>query len=198
MFNSTMGRGAHVLVLAAILPVLIMGMATGCTPRKDRSAQLRGVRMEEIRLLNRHTGVNDITMMVPEGFASEWTRENRFDKFFVYSPADTGQTQRGMLVIDVEPSPIHIIPDTAECERYRGRVADADVIWRERTITGDAGERLYQRETMTAELFPQSRIRNVSEPVMFHAFVVGSDSILVNRLTAAVETIRFQPLKPNL
>jgi hypothetical protein len=177
---------------------LIIALFTGCAKVKDRSILLRGVPTQPITMALAHTKVGDLTMRVPAGFVAEWTQEARYDKFFIYEPKDTGDVQKGMVTLDITPDPAKLIADTSKYERSIGKMGDHEIQWRERTVVGDDGSKLYQREMVTRDLFSGLENYSKDKGVVLHAFVVGSDSLLVERLTATVETIAMPPLKPNL
>ena len=182
--------------LFPILAVAALGM--GCAKVKDRSGLLRGVATQDVRLELRHTKISDLTIRIPTGFVSEWTEEAHFDKFFIYRPQDTGDVQKGMVTLDVTPNPPKMIPDTASYTRSIGHIAGHDAQWREMTVVELDGAKLYQREMVTKDIFTGLENYSNLQGLVLHAFVVGSDSLLVERLTAVVETIALPPLKPNL
>jgi hypothetical protein len=187
-----MNRNASIIL--AILAVLA---TAGCTPRKDRARLLRDVETIAVRMVNEHTGLPDFLIKVPTGFVVEWTRESRYDKYFIYNPRDSGDVQKGMAVIDVTPYPARQIPDSLKVKRSIGQMAGHDVKWTEYTV-GEPGEpALYQREMTSYAPFEEIE-KYKDHKNALHVFVVGSDQNLVEILTAAAETITILPRKPNL
>jgi len=182
----------------SILLALVVLLLPGCAKVKDRSALLRDIPTEQVRMEPRHTQVAGMTLRIPKGFVVEWTEEARYDKFYIYEPKDTGDVQQGMVTLDITPDPAKLIPDTAKYERSVGKMGEHEVQWRERTVTEPPAAKLFQREMVTRELFKDAEKYNRVEGLVLHAFVVGTDSLLVERLTATVETISLVPMKPNL
>jgi hypothetical protein len=181
-----------------ILPIALIVVLAACAKVKDRSVLLRGVAMHDVRLELKHTNITDLNIRVPAGFVSEWTEEAHYDKFFLFEPKDTGDVQQGMVTLDITPDPAKLIPDTAKYQRSVGKMGEHEVQWRERTIVNDDGSKLFQREMVTHDLFAGLEKYGKQQGLVLHAFVVGSDSNLVERLTAVVETISLPPSKPNL
>lgn len=186
----------HRVLLTLLVTVICVTSFEGCTRRKDRAELLRGIRLAELRLQPKHTDVNDMSMKAPDGFAVEWTAEAQEDKFYIYDPRDTGSVQQAMIVIDITRAPSKLIPDTAAYERSLGQASGHDVQWRERTIVDDEGTKVHQREMVTADLLADAAAGDAR--FLMHAFVVGSNETLVERLAASVETITVLPAKPNL
>lgn len=186
-------------VLLAVL--LVMLFATGCIPRKDRGELLKNVETLAVRMENTHTDVPDLLIRVPSNFVVEWTKEARYEKYFIYNPRDTGEVQKGMAIIDITPYPALHIADTAEnLEKSIGMIGGEkgrEVIWKEFTVEELGSAPLYQRETTVTGMFEEAdKFREVKHSL--HAFIVGSDPELVEVLTASVETITVLPRKPNL
>jgi hypothetical protein len=180
------------------IALLLLIIVAGCAKVKDRSVLLRGVETRQVRLELKHTKISDLSIRVPVGFMSEWTEEAHYDKFFIYMPQDTGDVQKGMITLDITPNPPKLIPDTAKYARSIGRIGEHEVPWREMTVVDDDGAKLYQREMVTKDIFTGLENYGSTSGIVLHAFVVGSDSLLVERLTAVVETLALPPLKPNL
>lgn len=181
-----------------ILLAIVLLLASGCAKVKDRSALLRDVPTEQVRMEPRHTQISGMTILIPKGFVVEWTEEARYDKFYIYEPKDTGDVQQGMVTIDITPDPAKLIPDTATYERSRGKMGEMEIQWRERSVIEPPAAKLFQREMVTRDIFKDAEKYNRHEGLVLHAFVVGTDSLLVERLTATVETIALVPMKPNL
>lgn len=190
-------RSPNAGLLLCLLGLLALS-APACARKKNRAALLKGVPTETARLENEHTGVDDMEITVPSGYVVEWTSEARHDKYYVYRPSDTAEVQRAMVVLDVTSAIVKMIPDTASYERVVGRLAGHDVEWRERTVLEIDGSRLYQREMTTREPLRSKDVYHRVERPAIHAFVVGWDEAEVERLVAAVETLRMLPMKPNL
>ncbi len=177
--------------------VLVVVLATGCASRKDRSGLLRGVKTEQLILKCAHTDLPDLTITVPAGFVADWTKEARYDNFYLFDPADTGEVQKGMIVIDVTPESRKQIPDSVDFQKFIGTLGGKDIQWRELTFVDELdSSKVYQREVQTNVLYEP--LSYVDKKMVVHAFVVGSDPKLVEILTAAVETLKVLPSKPNL
>ncbi len=187
-----MNRNA--LSVGALLAVLV---TAGCTPHKDRSKLLQDVELLTVRMVNEHTGLPDLLIKVPSGFVVEWTKEARYEKYFIYDPKDSGDVQSGMAVIDVTPYPSTLIADSLKIQRSIGDLAGANVVWKEYSIEEPGTPTLYQREMTSNKIFAEAS-KYKDEAFTMHAFVVGTDHDLVEILTASVETITVLPQKPNL
>ncbi|MEP7218663.1 MAG: hypothetical protein ABI876_07080 [Bacteroidota bacterium] len=182
--------------LVFLISILTIG---GCVPRKDRSGLLKGIKTAQVRLDPRHTELPPLEITLPDGFVASWTTEAKYDQFYIFNPADTGDVQHAMLVVEVTPYPPRQIPDSARFEKSRGGIGDIDVDWRELTIIDEIDSaKLYQREMTTGEVFKKGGGTYADKGIAFHAFVVGSDPKLVEKLTAAVETVKVLPARPNL
>lgn len=184
--------------IAVLLALLFI---TGCIPRKDRGKLLKNVETLAVRMENTHTNVPDLLIRIPSGFVVEWTKESRYEKYFIYNPKDTGEVQKGMVILDITPYPARHIADTVEnLKKSIGTIGGEDgkeVIWKEYTVEEIGSAPLYQRETTLAGLFEDAdRFKEVKNTL--HAFIVGSDPDLVELLTASVETITVLPRKPDL
>lgn len=187
-------RPAAMLLSAALL---MTGLLGACAPKKDRSALLKGIPTEKIRLEMEHTTAPDLEITVPKGFIANWAKEARYDKFYIYDPADTGVTQRGLLIVDLSPTPALSIPDSAKTDKSRGTIADESVTWRE-AVLKDETPHVHQREMVQKDLLGRYQSSDNAGPIILHAIIAGSDSTLVERLTASVESIKVLPAKPNL
>lgn len=184
-----------------IVVLIAMLFVTGCIPRKDRGELLKNVETLAVRMENTHTDVPDLLIRVPSGFVVEWTKEARYEKYFIYNPKDTGEVQKAMAIIDITPYPARHIADTAKgLKKSIGTIGGeegSEVIWKEFTVEELGSEPLYQRETTVTGLFEEAdRFKEVKN--VLHAFIVGTDPDLVEILTASVETITVLPRKPNL
>jgi hypothetical protein len=199
MFHAAGSSRARVL-LSTVTLLALMLVVTGCVRRKDRSGVLKGIRTVELHLTNRHTLAPDLVIRVPEGFVESWFEEAQYDKFYILDPSDSGETTRGTIQLDITPVPYWSIRDTAKFERTRGSIGEHDVDWRETKLTspGDTTRTIYQREMVQREIFNQLRSPDGTGELTLHALIVGSDPKLVEQLTAAVESIRVLPLKPNV
>jgi hypothetical protein len=181
----------------SFLLILILAAGAGCTQHKDRAALMRGVKTTQLQLDCKHTDLPSLLITVPSGFASDWTKEARYDKFFIFDPADTGEVQKGMILIDVTPAPPKQIPDSADYKKSLGTLNGEEVQWREMTFIEESdSSKVYQREMQTNA--PYRSLSFVDKKMVIHAFVVGSDPKLVELLTACVETLKALPSKPNL
>jgi hypothetical protein len=191
-----------------IIWVLLVCVA-GCVSKKDRSPLLKGIRTTQVTLSATRSNAPDFIVTVPEGFESEWVGEEKsdYDKFYIFNRNDTGDIQHGMAYIDIAPAPRWLIRDTADYSRSRGSIAGHDIEWREEvfdpsTEEGNAfasstGKRLFRREMISKDLIEGYHSARGEGPLLVHAFIVGSDSLLVERLTASIESIVVKP-RPNL
>lgn len=181
--------------LLLVIPLVLI--SAGCVARKDRSGLLKGIPTTQVRLEPQHTDAPDLMITLPQGFQAEWVKEARYDKFYIYNLADTGATQRALLIVDLSPTPILSIDDTAKVEKSRGDVAGNKVIWTE-SVFHDDTVNVYQRETIQRDILKIYQGTDHSGPLVLHAIVAGRDRDLVEKLTASVETIQVLPGKPNL
>lgn len=179
------------------LAILVALAAAGCAPRKDRAKLLQNVETVSVRMVNEHTGLPDFLIRVPPGFVVEWTKEARYEKYFIYNPQDTGDVQKGMAVIDVTPFPARQIPDSLKVSRSIGTMGGRDVKWTEYTVQEPGEPPLYQRETTSYDLL-KDLVKYQEEKPAIHVFVVGSDEALVEMLTASAETLSILPRKPDI
>jgi hypothetical protein len=182
------------LVCAAILAAAI----GGCTPHKDRTELLKGVRTEEVRLESKHTGGPTIVMPVPEGFGLDWTEDARHDNFILYDPKDTSTVQRGMIIVNITPFFVQH-GDTGEADRSIGKIAGAELEWRETVMPIlEGADTVFQREAVQKELLKGYPSPDKNGPLLLHVFVVGSDPKLVEMLMGCVESMKILPGKPNI
>jgi hypothetical protein len=181
--------------LLLLLVSVVLSSLSGCVSRKDRSSLLKGIATEQVTLQTVYTQFADLVLTVPEGFETERVEEGvTYDKYYIFDRVDTGDTQHGMIVLDIKSSPNWIIKDTSEYTRSKGSIGkDEDVIWREAKITTDVGKVVFQREMIQEDLLRSASSSVSDNPLFIHAFVVGSDSLLVERLTASVESIVVKP-----
>jgi hypothetical protein len=177
--------------------------------KKDRSPLLKGIKTAQVTLSATRSNAPDFIVTVPDGFETEWVGEEKsaYDKFYIFNRDDTGAVQHGMAIIDIAPSPRWLIRDTADYSRSGGSIAGHDIEWREEVVdpsteeenafASSTGKRLFRREMVSKELIEGYHSAKGEGPLLVHAFVVGSDSLLVERLTASIETIVVRP-RPNL
>lgn len=179
------------MMTAAVALATVLAVATAaCQQRKDRSDRLEGVPTVERRLETRHTPVSDLVIVLPEAVSNvEWEPKARFDNFFITDPSDFGEVQQGLMVVNVSPRPYMSIPDSIDTEDFTGTIAGHDVTWREYTVVKPDGSQFFQREMVMRQLFEGYGTGDA--PLLLHVFVGGSSYELVERLTAAAETIRF-------
>ncbi len=166
-----------------LLPLL----AGGCGSTSDRSRLLAGTETVEMTLQPTRTGVNGLKIRIPRGFDAEGTSEAKYDMFYIFDRRDTGTVQKAMAVIQVHPAPLQILADSAVIRYSSARVDGRRSEWRE-GITENEGERVHQRELRRDGLFEP---RNGAPEPLLHAFVVGTDSALVELLMASVESLRL-------
>jgi hypothetical protein len=191
-----------------LLSLLLTGSAA-CVSKKDRLPLLKGIRTTQLKLSATRSNAPDFIVTVPEGFESEWIGEEKsiYDKFYIFNRNDTGAIQLGMAYFDITPAPRWLIPDSVEYTRSGGSIAGHDIEWREdvfdptkqegNTFASSNGKKLFRREMISKELIQGYNSTKGEGPLLVHAFIVGSDSLLVERLTASIETIVVTP-RPNL
>jgi hypothetical protein len=187
--------GNRRVIGAVLLPLVLL---VGCVPHKDRSGELKGIRTVRVRIVNTQTKAPDLEITLPEGFSVISEDRWQYDKFYIQDSRDSGETQRGLIQLDVTPSPLQSIRDTNKFERSRGSIAAEDVDWREARIVDESGVPIYQREMTQSTLLKNFRSPDGRGALVLHALVTGSDPKVVEQLTASVETIKVLPPKPNL
>lgn len=184
-------RRAHVpLIVLLIVAAVLFVVFGGCASRRDHTELLRDVETKEMVLDPRNTRGPELRLRVPSAFESDWTANVGHDSFIIFDPDDDESgVQRGMLVVNVTSAPISHIDDTLETRHVRSMIADGTVEWRERSFEDDDGMTIHQRETTRAGLFDLYKDPKTGGELVLHIFVVGSDSVLVERLMGSAETI---------
>lgn len=187
----------HLSPIAICAAILLLAMP-GCIPKKDRAKLLEDVPTSELRLDPKNTEAAELTMKVPAGFQSDWTSNAQYDKFIIFDPSDSGDVQRGMVIVNITPIPLAHVPDSIDDDHSMGAIEGKSLKWRETVAYGEDSVRIYQREAVQTELLKLYPSPDREGPLIVHVFVVGRDPKLVELLMGAVETIKIIPGKPNV
>lgn len=161
----------------------------GCATRRDHTALLAGIRTKQMTLEPLNTRAPLLTLRVPASFERDWTKNSANDRFIIFDPDDSGDVQRGMLIVNVTSSVFNHIHDSLETDHSRSTIAGETVEWRERVFTNDDGIVLHQREALLKGAFDLYTDPKSQQALVLQVFVVGTDSILVERLMGSAETI---------
>lgn len=171
--------------------------ASGCREHRDRSGLLKAVPTTDIRFTAVKTGVGDFSITLPQPFVIDAEAGAQSDVFFFTDLSDTGEVQKGMIYLTIALKPLVFIPDTADVSITGGNIGGEDLDWKESRDIAINGALLYQREAIAQKLLTMNPSPGTTGSFIMQAFVVGTDSVLVERLMAAVETIKSVP-KANL
>jgi hypothetical protein len=180
--------------------ILVVATAIGlgaCAARQDHTRLLQGIPTSELTLTPQHTRAPELTLRLPRGFTYDWTAEADYDAFIIYNPSDTGDYQRGMLVINVAPSPVRHIPDSIDAHHVRAAVLGKTIEWRGISEREVNGLEIHKREAIVRDLFPLYKHPKSGQDLVLQAFVVGTDSVLVGRLMGSAESITTKNARPD-
>jgi hypothetical protein len=172
-----------------LLAVLVSLVVCGCVPRRDHTELLRGIATKQMKLEPKITRAPGLELRVPQNYHSDWTANANYDAFIILDPDDESDVQHGMLVVNITPAPVNHIADTLETRRVRSMLAGRTIEWRERSYVDGDGVRVHQREAIREGLFRMFKDPKSGRELVMQIFVVGSDSVLVERLMGAAETI---------
>lgn len=178
--------------------LLLMATVTGCAPASDRAKLLQGMKTMPCQASCLHTGAPDVSVSLPAGFVIEPMAEATYDMMYIYDPLDTGSVQKGLAVLNITPIPVITVGDVPGIRKVNGVLNGMKVTWNERAVFSQEQTRLYQKECIETKSLRGYYIQRAGQPLKLHVLVVGTDSMLVERLTACVETLKLTQQHPNL
>jgi hypothetical protein len=175
----------------AIVPISLLAalLVAGCSTRRDHTVLLKGIDTKDLLLEPKITRAPQLKLRVPVDFDADWTRDASYDSFILIDPDDDGDVQRAMLIINVTAAPVQHIDDTLKTGHTRSTLAGGTIEWHERSFVDEERNTIYQREAVRSGLFENFKDPKSGRDLVLQVFVVGTDSVLVERLMGSAETI---------